>query len=59
MVIDRMPTELNILDLPSRCEYQLLEAIECQYVEPSLDKMFWNEAAWDIMETLSVKQSPT
>ena len=46
MRVDRVPTELNISDLPSRMEYKLLQLMGTQFVEPELDEMFWSETAW-------------
>ena len=47
MVIDRVPTEVNIADLPSRSSYDLLGAIQATFVPPVLDTYFWNEEAWN------------
>ena len=47
MVVDRVPTELNISDLPSREEYKLLELMNTRRVEPVLDEVFWTSNAWD------------
>ena len=46
MRVDRVPTELNIADLPSRFSYDLLREIHATYVPPVLDEFFWNEQAW-------------
>jgi len=45
--VDRVPTKVNIADLPSREEYGLLHAMGTIFVEPVLDEMFWNSSAWD------------
>ena len=46
MVVDRVPTEVNIADLPSRMEYALLRRMGSRFVEPQLDSMFWSSEAW-------------
>ena len=45
--VDRVPTKVNIADLPSREEYGLLRAMHTKFVEPVLDEMFWSHQAWD------------
>ena len=45
--VDRVPTKVNISDLPSREEYGLLHAMNTKFVEPVLDEMFWSHQAWD------------
>ena len=47
--VDRVPTELNIADLPSRGSYSLLRAVNARCVQPVLDKMFWEVSAWDTL----------
>ena len=47
MRVDRVPTQVNIADLPSRMSYGLLKAIQATYVPPVLDEHFWNEEAWN------------
>ena len=51
--IERVPTDENIADLPSRQEYALLEALEAEFVAPILDSSFWSPSAW---ESLSVRK---
>ena len=47
MIVDRVPTEVNIADLPSRTEYGLLDHIGSRFVQPHMDSMFWSSEAWD------------
>ena len=49
MWVDRVPTDDNIADLPSREEYGLLQAIEAQYMEPQLDEAFWRPDSWEAL----------
>lgn len=46
MLVDRVPTELNIADLPSRMDYKLLRLMSTEFVEPVLEEIFWSESAW-------------
>ena len=47
MRVDRVPTEVNIADLPSRHSYNLLREMQAEFVPPVLDEFFWNEQAWN------------
>ena len=47
MIVDRVPSKYNISDQPSRGHYGLLHALDAEFVEPQLDKMFWEETAWN------------
>ena len=49
MVVDRVPTKVNIADLPSREEYWLLHQMQTLRVEPVIDAMFWSSDAWDTL----------
>ena len=46
LFVDRVPTEDNIADLPSRESYQLLDALGADWVEPTLDDAFVTPEAW-------------
>jgi hypothetical protein len=52
MFIDRVPTDDNIADLPSREDYRLLQTMRSKQVIARLDPMFCDPAAWN---SLSVK----
>ena len=45
--VDRVPTEENISDLPSREEYELMKTAGIQRVQPKLDREFQNPCAWE------------
>ena len=47
--IDRVPTDDNIADLPSRTEYELLYAHGAKFVDPCLDEIFWQPEAWSTL----------
>ena len=51
--VDRVPTQFNVADLPSREEYALLEQIGAVWVPPLLAHEFLNPGCW---ESLSIKQ---
>ena len=46
MWVERVPSALNIADLPSRKEYGLMAAMGTVWVPPVLDKMFWQQPSW-------------
>ena len=52
--VQRVPTDDNIADLPSREKYGLLERIGAVHTEPFLGPEFWHPEAW---EALSVRQA--
>ena len=45
--IQRVPTEVNIADLPSREEYSLLESIGAEWVQPRLDQLLCRPDSWE------------
>ena len=45
--IKRVPTEVNIADLPSREEYSLLESIGAEWVQPKLDQALCRPDSWE------------
>ena len=53
LVVDRVPTDVNVADLPSREEYQLLLDLGARFVPPVLDERFYDPMAW---EALSLKK---
>ena len=44
--VDRVPSKLNISDLPSRESYSLLEAMGAEWLQPWLEDEFWDPGAW-------------
>ncbi len=54
MQIERVPSELNIADLPSREEYHALHEIGANWVGPCLEEAFWHPESW---ASLSLKKS--
>jgi hypothetical protein len=44
--VDRVATDLNIADLPSRRDFYLLKAMRCVQLEPRLDSRFRTPKAW-------------
>ena len=50
--IDRVPSEFNLADLPSREDYRLLKLTNTTFIEPVLDDMFHDPQQW---ESLSLK----
>ena len=53
--VDRVPSVLNISDLPSREQYWLLREIGASFVQPHLSEAFWEPAAW---ASLSAARAP-
>ena len=45
--VDRVPTEDNLSDLPSREEYELMKLAGIERVQPKLDSEFQNPCAWE------------
>ena len=52
--IDRVPTELNISDLPSREEYALLDRLGSTWVPPNLHESFWQPHSWAALSVLGI-----
>ncbi len=52
MKVDRVPSDENIADLPSRESYDLLRSRGASYVQPHLDGLFWQPQSW---ESLSLR----
>ena len=50
--VERVPTDSNIADLPSRQEYELLHKIGAKEMEPKLSPVFLRPDAW---ESLSIR----
>ena len=44
--VQRVPTDDNIADLPSRQQYAALEAIQAERREPTLDDVYLSAEAW-------------
>ena len=49
LVVDRVPTNDNIAELPSRGKYQLLHKIGAEAVEAKLDAAFCKPTAWEAL----------
>ena len=45
--VDRVPSSLNLSDLPSREEYELLRKLGAKWCQPCLDDVFWRPDAWE------------
>ena len=45
--INRVPTDDNIADEPSRCEYRLIEALGAKWHAPVLAQHFWRPNTWE------------
>ena len=56
--IERVPSKLNIADLPSREEFGLLERLGIKRVPAVLDAMFHNPGAWESLSLLINKAQP-
>lgn len=56
--IERVPTEENIADCPSREDYTLLHRLGAVFVQPVLDEQFKQPGAWDALE-LCLRQLPS
>ena len=53
--VERVPTESNIADLPSREAYKLLERIGAvRLAEPKLDDRFMNTQSWQALSVLGL-----
>ena len=52
LFIQRVPTDENIADLPSREEYALLRAIGAQCVPPRMDTEFWHPWTWEALSLM-------
>ena len=53
MHVNRVPTELNIADLPSRELYEPLVNIGAAWVKPVLDARFWKPESWEALSLLA------
>jgi len=53
--VDRVPSKLNVSDLPSREQYWLLREIGASFVQPRLSEAFWKPDAW---ASLSAARAP-
>ena len=51
----RVPTEVNIADLPSREKYDLMKGLGAKKVSAFLSDAFKDAQAW---QSLAIKQSP-
>ena len=49
MQIERVPTDENIADLPSREDYRLLEQIPAEKIEPAICKEFLDPQSWEAL----------
>ena len=49
MQIERVPTDENIADLPSREDYRLLEQIPAERIEPTISKEFLDPQSWEAL----------
>jgi hypothetical protein len=52
--VERVPTEENIADLPSRESYSLLQRLGAVFVEPMLDPVFRRPDAWEALSLRSL-----
>ena len=52
--IERVPTDDNIADLPSREDYDLLERIGAQWLPPVIDEAFLEPAAWSALTVKNI-----
>ena len=52
--IERVPSALNVADLPSREEYGLLAKMNAVRVAPTLDQAFLEPAAWSALSVREV-----
>jgi len=57
--VERVPTEKNIADLPSRESYALLERMQATKVEATLDPMFEDAQSWEALSVLGVFKRAT
>ena len=48
--VERVSTDDNIADLPSRNEFQVLEQAGAQYVDPVLREQYWELETWSILQ---------
>ena len=48
--VERVSTDDNIADLPSRNEFQVLEQAGAQYVVPVLREQYWELETWSILQ---------
>lgn len=46
VLIKRVPTDDNIADLPSRCSYNLLRAVQAEHRMPHLADIYFQPATW-------------
>ena len=56
MWFERVPTDYNIADSPSRQKYAILERLRAEKVEPKLDERFWTSDAIDSLSCASLLQ---
>ena len=47
--VERVPTDANIADLPSRCKFELLMKLGGSWQRPILDDIFWKSDSWDAL----------
>ena len=52
--VERVPSDDNIADLPSREEYCLLRSLGAVFEEPLLDKDFWDPSSWEALSLRKV-----
>ena len=50
----RVPSEENIADLPSRCEYDLLHALDASWLAPVLDVVYTKRESWAALSLKTV-----
>ena len=53
--VDRVPSKLNIADLPSREEYSLLALLGAVRVKPVLDGPFWDPTSWSALSAVTAR----
>ena len=51
--IERVPSEYNIADLPSREEHETLRALGAEWVRPVLQDAFWRPQAWESLSLVT------
>ena len=49
MHIERVPTDDNIADLPSREDYRLLQQLKAEFVRPAICDEFLDPCSWDAL----------
>ena len=48
--IERVPSEYNLADLPSRKEYGLVQTLGAQWMEPVIAKLYQNAQAVGVFD---------